>query len=87
MKWPEVKRVVMKARYIIGGLILERIPQELEQSRFILSLEEQTFWHGLATGIFLGMRIIGVCVFAYGIAYYAEKTAIVKDGEKTGKDE
>lgn len=36
---------------------------------------------------FLGMRIIGVCVFAYGIAYYAEKTAIVKDGEKTGKDE
>lgn len=84
MKWPEIKRIVMKARYIIGGLILERIPQELEQNRFILSLEDQTFGQGLATGIFLGMRIIGVCLFAYGIAYYAEKTAIAKDG-KNGK--
>lgn len=33
----------------------------------------------------LAIRIISVCVFAYGIAYYAEKTAIVKDGEKTDK--
>lgn len=87
MKWPEIKQVVVKARYIIGGLILERIPQELEQSRFTLSLEDQTFGHGLATGIFLGIRIIGVCIFAYGIVYYAEKTAIAKDGEKMGKDE
>lgn len=86
-KWLEIKKVVMKSRYIIGGLILASIPRELEQSRFILSVEDQTFWHGLATGIFLAMRIIGVCIFAYGIAYFAEKTAIVKDGEKTEKDD
>lgn len=26
MKWLEIKQVIMKARYMIGGLILERIP-------------------------------------------------------------
>lgn len=74
MNWIEIKEIVIKGKYIISGLLLAHIPQELEQSRFILSLENHTFGHGLQTGIFLGMRIIGICVFAYGIAHYAEKT-------------
>lgn len=69
MDWEKIKW----ARYIIGGLILPTIPQALEQTTFITNLAEGTFQAGFAKGIFIGLRIIGVCIFAYGIAYYAGK--------------
>lgn len=79
MEWSKIKELAVKSRFIWGGLVVAYIPHELEQTKLILNLEESTFPSGLASGIFIGMKIIGVCLFAYGIAYYGKKTETDKD--------
>lgn len=76
----KIKELIVKARYIWGGLVVAYIPHELEQASLILNLEKSTFLSGLASGICIGMKVIGVCLFAYGIAHYGIKAGIHKNG-------
>lgn len=70
----DIKENLIKARFIVIGLLLIGIPHSLEQVKFILNLfEKHNFWSGFATGVFIGIKIIGLCLFAYGIAFYVKK--------------
>ena len=66
--------------YAIGGLVICNIPSALESIIFIEeAMQEGNFVSGLLNGSFAGIKIIGVCVFACGIASYANT---VKPAEK-----
>lgn len=64
-----------KFKLIIIGLLVCNIPQVIEPLLVIQNVAEGTFLRGFLDGGFVGMKIIGVCVFAYGIGCYlnAEK--------------
>ena len=79
MEWSKIKELIVKSRYIWGGLVVAYIPHELEQTKLILNLEESTFPFGLASGICIGVKIIGICLFAYGIVCYGKKAETDKD--------
>lgn len=69
--------------YAIGGLVICNIPSALERIIFIEeAMQEGNFVSGLLNGSFAGIKIIGVCVFAYGIASYGNATQQVAKAEK-----
>lgn len=56
----DIKENLIKARFIIIGLILIGIPHSLEQFKFMVDLfEKHNFWSVFATGVFIGVKMIG----------------------------
>lgn len=87
MNQKDIKDNLIKARFIVIGLILIGIPHSLEQFKFMLNLfEKHNFWSGLATGVFIGVKIIGLCLFAYGIAFYVKKQENISRNKKSQED-
>lgn len=84
MNQKDIKANLIKARFIVIGLILIAIPHLLEHFKFMLNLfEKHNFWSGLATGVFIGVKIIGLCLFAYGVAFYVNKQENISRNKKS----
>lgn len=64
----------MKQLYLAFlGLAICNVPQVLEKLYFIQeAMTEGDFVAGLLNGMFAGIKIIGVMLFAYGLAAYAK---------------
>lgn len=65
----------LKQLYTVAvGLILCYVPQWLESLDFISErMKTGDFFSGVLKGGFVGMKIVGVVVFAYGLICYAQK--------------
>ena len=59
-----------KFKLIIIGLLLCIIPQIIGPLSVIQNTAAGKFLRGLSDGLSVGMMIIGVSIFAYGIACY-----------------
>ncbi|MBS7008224.1 helix-turn-helix domain-containing protein [Anaerostipes sp.] len=71
-------KVSQKARQLsiaLIGLFLAMAVQCAEQMPWISGLKEGTFISGFASGVFVGTKLVGVCIFAYGLSLYAASAA------------
>lgn len=59
---------------VVLGLVICNVPGVLDDVILIKEVIEGTgFWSGVVSGSFAGIRIVGVVVFVYGLARYAQK--------------
>lgn len=60
--------------WVIVGLVICNIPHVLEELPFIQEMMNgKDFFGGLLNGCFAGVRLVGVIIFAYGLAFYGSK--------------
>ncbi len=57
-------------RYVIVGLLICNLALQLENLKFFDWLEDGTFIKGFFNGSFVGMKLVGMFIFFYGVVSY-----------------
>ena len=60
-------------KYAIVGLLVMNLAYQLENLKFVDWLKDGTFIKGFCNGSFAGMKLVGICIFSYGLASYISK--------------
>lgn len=75
-----------KLYWVIVGLVICNIPPVLEELPFIEDvMNGKDFFSGFLNGCFAGVRLVGVMVFAYGLAIYISKEKKETNSEKVNE--
>lgn len=62
-----------KFKWVILGLVICNLAHVIEALPFLQSIEEGSFMNGFMDGAFAATKIIGVIIFAYGLAGYIKE--------------
>lgn len=60
-------------KYAIIGLLIMNLAYQIENLKVFDFPEKGTFIKGFCDGSFAGLKLVGVCIFAYGIAAYIKR--------------
>lgn len=65
-------------RYALAGLVICCLGDVIQNMRFAEWLKDETFFKGFYDGLSVGLKLVGVFIFAYGCALYIKKNLELK---------